>query len=276
MNKIKMLSIFKTVDGECNVWGTGHATVFVRTGGCTVGCVWCDTKYSWSPISGVSFSPNEVFQMIQIQAGDVRKITLTGGEPLEQDWAALYQLMELLISSGYRITVETSGTQNTIRFRDGFMESRSYLRPTMAQLTFVVDYKLNSSGYKGMMDTANHFQYLRRGDAVKFVLANEADYYEALAESRYLLKMSSFLAQIFFSPCYGEPITERLLAFMKIPDPETGLDALDLGISINLQMHKHLLPKDSRDEEGGGFDFTKRGMGREAWLEQIRKNKAEL
>ena len=39
------MEAFDTVQGEGAF--TGHAAYFIRTGGCDVGCTWCDVKESW-------------------------------------------------------------------------------------------------------------------------------------------------------------------------------------------------------------------------------------
>ena len=45
MNKLPVMEQFLTLQGEG--YHTGRSAVFVRLGGCDVGCVWCDVKQSW-------------------------------------------------------------------------------------------------------------------------------------------------------------------------------------------------------------------------------------
>ena len=42
MNKLPVMEQFLTLQGEG--YHTGRSAVFVRLGGCDVGCVWCDVK----------------------------------------------------------------------------------------------------------------------------------------------------------------------------------------------------------------------------------------
>lgn len=265
---LRILSVFLTVDGEANVWGPGNWSVFVRTAGCGVGCHWCDTKYSWHPSGGQEFTPEALFEIVKQKAGSVKKVTLTGGEPLEQDPVALWTFLKLLLENKFNVTVETAGTIDTLIFRDGLAKAWPNLKLSMCQLTFVVDYKLKSSQFKGSMNFHNHFSKLRRGDVVKFVIGTEEDFEEAVEIAKELDQESSFLAAMYFSPQEGGEIPANELFFrMK----EDGLDAL--GVGINLQLHKYIFPDDSREEEGGGLDFTKRSLGRDEYLRNIKNAK---
>jgi len=265
MNELKVLSAFLTVDGEANVWGPGHWSVFVRFAGCSVGCIWCDTKYSWSAKQGEPFTPLALADAVRDIGGEVRKVTITGGEPLEQDWPQLLCFIKRLIDRRYNVTVETAGTKSTIEFRKQFLKTFPYVDIALGQLTFVVDYKLASSNFKGVMDY-EHFRGLRRGDVVKFVVGNEADFEEASKMAHRLDKERTFLATMYFSPCEGQELSPADL-FYKMK--EVGLD--QLGVGYNLQAHKYIFPKTFRDEEEGGVDFTKHSMGRAEFLARNKK-----
>lgn len=261
--ELRILSVFKTIDGEANVWGPGHWSVFVRTAGCTVGCHWCDTKYSWHAKGGQAFTPEALMEVVKETAGKTRKVTITGGEPLEQDPIALARFISLLVANNFHVTVETAGTEDTLTFRDSVKGNIG-----LGQLTFVVDYKLKSSKFKGRMDLVNHFAKLRRGDVVKFVIGSEEDFNEAVGVARYLDEQNSFLAAMYFSPQDGGKMTfQALFEAMK----KHGMD--DIGVGYNLQMHKVIFPGSFRDEEEGGVDFTKRTLGRDSYLANIKKQK---
>jgi len=266
--KLGILSVFLTIDGEANVYGTGIWSVFVRTRGCTVGCHWCDTKYSWSNKGGEEFYASELLEVLEDvlrknRAEKVRKVTLTGGEPLEQDWVALYLFMRLLIDKGYHVTVETAGTQDTILFREGFKNGWPTLNLSFQNLSFVVDYKLKSSQFKGEMDP-DHFANLRHGDVVKFVIDSSDDLHEASSMAHWLNKQRMFGARMYFSPSHNHIEPEMLVHKMR------ALGLPQIGVGLNMQMQKYIWPEDVRTEEDTGVDFTKRTLGREEYLRRIR------
>jgi len=261
--ELGILSVYKTIDGEANLWHQGNWSVFVRTAGCTVGCHWCDTKYSWSAKGGARFLPPELVEVVKHVGGGIHKVTLTGGEPLEQDWVGLYLFIKLLIEEDYLITVETAGTQDTIQFRNG-LEDMLLFRPPFGMLTFVVDWKLPSSKFKGNMDL-QHFSHLQHGDVVKFVIDTTEDFNEACKVARLLYDKRTFGARMYFSPAHGMMTPVRLFRMMIV----AGMP--NIGVGINLQMHKYIWPIDVRAEENYGVDFTKRTLGREEYLRRIRE-----
>ena len=200
----------------------------------------------------------------QVSQG-VKKVTITGGEPLEQEHEALATFMCLLTDKKYKITVETSGTQSIIQFR---MDYGHILPKKLGDLSFIVDYKLKASHFKGEMDIEGHFALLPRGDVVKFVIDSEQDFWEAVEVVCKLDQYPTFNARMFFSPSHGSMKPARLFAMM--------LDAEmpKKNVGINLQLHKYIWPEDSREEEDlSGIDFTKRTLGRTEFLRRIRQSK---
>jgi len=47
---LRIAETFFSIQGEGPT--AGLPAVFVRVQGCSVGCAWCDTKYSWEPGGG--------------------------------------------------------------------------------------------------------------------------------------------------------------------------------------------------------------------------------
>jgi len=99
----RIAEIFASLQGEGVT--AGLPSLFVRLQGCSVGCVWCDTKYSWDPTKGELLSPQAILE--EAALSDLQNVVLTGGEPLESPLFSL--LVSALKAQGYRIEVETAG-----------------------------------------------------------------------------------------------------------------------------------------------------------------------
>src|SRR5678815_6049615 len=75
----RIAEIFFSIQGEGPT--AGLPAVFIRLQGCSVGCRWCDTKYSWDPAAGRAVDLDEL--MSQARSYPCRRVVITGGEPLE-------------------------------------------------------------------------------------------------------------------------------------------------------------------------------------------------
>ena len=103
---IRVAEVFRSLQGEGPSLGT--PSTFVRLQGCTVGCVWCDTKYSWPADGGTTMTWRALLD--RVAAGreqHIDNVVVTGGEPLEHP--DFPELVEALKHLGLRIEVETSG-----------------------------------------------------------------------------------------------------------------------------------------------------------------------
>lgn len=102
---MRISEIFTSVQGEGIL--AGVPSVFVRTSGCNLRCVWCDTPYtSWQP-EGADMSLEEISRRIEGNE-QVRHVVLTGGEPMIAP--GVVELTRRIRSLGRHLTIETAGT----------------------------------------------------------------------------------------------------------------------------------------------------------------------
>jgi 7-carboxy-7-deazaguanine synthase len=102
---VKIAEIFYSVQGEGSL--VGVPSVFVRTSGCNLRCVWCDTPYtSWNP-EGDELSVEEILARTGAYQ-QARHVVVTGGEPMIAP--QIVELTDCLRARGLHITIETAGT----------------------------------------------------------------------------------------------------------------------------------------------------------------------
>ena len=101
---MKIAEIFHSIQGEGIL--AGVPSVFIRTSGCNLRCVWCDTPYtSWYP-EGADLPVAAILD--QALSRGARHAVVTGGEPMIAP--QIVELTAALRSHALHITVETAGT----------------------------------------------------------------------------------------------------------------------------------------------------------------------
>lgn len=233
-NKVRVLSMFLTVDGECNSFGPGVWSVFIRTVGCDVKCSWCDTKYSWGWNQGTDMDIDSIVARAAVLARrlPLKKITITGGEPLQQWHNGLRKLVDRLLLLGWKISIETSGC---VRIPTELKDATN--------VCLVVDYKLPSSNVAMQPVPANFDQSLGAQHYIKFVITDEHDFYAALTWVD-VFRKEGCLAQMYFSPSFKDVTPKELFTWMK-----TNELCKSLGVRMNMQMHKFIFAGSWREEE---------------------------
>ena len=99
---LPLMEHFYTLQGEGRY--TGHASYFLRLGGCDVGCVWCDVKESWDASKHPLVQIESMVKFVVDEKAPIAVIT--GGEPLMHN---LDELTSTLKNNGIRTHIETSG-----------------------------------------------------------------------------------------------------------------------------------------------------------------------
>lgn len=175
----RIAEIFFSIQGEGPT--AGLPAVFIRLQGCSVGCQWCDTKYSWDPAAGRAV--DLVGLMSQARSYPCRRVVITGGEPLES--SLFCPLVSALQDEQFEIEVETSGTVEP--------PSRSG-----REIQWNVSVKLAASGVEESrrINPAAIGRFLEYHAWWKFVVAGDEDLAEALRlAERFALPRERILLQ---------------------------------------------------------------------------------
>jgi organic radical activating enzyme len=103
---LKINEIFWSFQGEG--LRAGYPSIFLRLAGCGLRCPYCDTQYAWETVTSGTMAVHDILaEMEQYRAKYPHsQVVLTGGEPLEQDLAAIVYALK---QKNYFIAVETNG-----------------------------------------------------------------------------------------------------------------------------------------------------------------------
>jgi 7-carboxy-7-deazaguanine synthase len=209
---MRITEIYASVQGETQY--AGLPCTLVRTTGCDLRCNYCDSAFSFYGGSEMSL------EAILAEVGRLGAplVLLTGGEPLLQ--REIGALAEQLLAQGYRVMIETSGAHPV-----------SALPPEVIR---IVDVKTPASGESHRMRW-DVLDGLRAQDAVKFVVADEADYHWAadLIRSRSL----GGRTEVLLSPVHGRLDPKQLVGWI-LRDR--------LPARLNLQIHKYIWAPEAR------------------------------
>jgi 7-carboxy-7-deazaguanine synthase len=147
---------FVSLQGEGSL--IGSPSFFIRLDGCPLRCAWCDTPYALAGDAGRAMTVEELAEM----AAPLRRVVITGGEPLAQDIRPLVDRL----APRHHITVETSGTI----FAD---------LPNVS--LFSISPKVGSSGYRPKPAVLRKYCAAAASRLhFKFVIADDRDLEEAL------------------------------------------------------------------------------------------------
>lgn len=174
---MRIAEIYASLQGEGMLAGT--PSVFVRTSGCNLRCVWCDTPFtSWQP-EGDDMPVAAILDAVR--ATGARHAVVTGGEPLL--FGETVAVCAALRAEGVHVTVETAGTVLPPGFT-GTLADLCSISPKLASSLPPAD---TAGGWRGRHEAAR-----RRDDVIltlaapgrhqlKFVVDSPADFAEAEA-----------------------------------------------------------------------------------------------
>jgi 7-carboxy-7-deazaguanine synthase len=203
---IRIHEIFFSIQGEAS--RVGLPTVFVRLTGCPLRCGYCDTAYAFH---GGELATVENI-MAEVATHGVRRVTVTGGEPLAQKECLV--LLKSLCNTGYDVSLETSGAMDICNVDE--------------RVSVILDVKTPGSGEVDKNLWAN-ITLLKPKDEVKFVLCDQADY--AWAKQVLVERDIAAKCPVLFSPVYGQ-LEPRDLAEWILGDR--------LQVRMQIQLHKVL------------------------------------
>jgi 7-carboxy-7-deazaguanine synthase len=206
---------FHSIQGESTQ--AGRPCFFIRLTGCHLRCGYCDTEYAFH--EGNEFSVDDV--LAKVRETGCPLVQITGGEPLLQ--RPVYPLMERLLSEGYDVMLETSGSLDASRVPNGVRR--------------IFDIKTPGSGEADSNRWENFApENLRQGDEIKFVLCSRADYEWARDIVREKLSPTAPAGGTSSVPILFSPMWEGI----KPADLAEWIVADKLPVRFQLQLHKIL------------------------------------
>jgi 7-carboxy-7-deazaguanine synthase len=230
--KTEVSAIYPAFQGEQNEWGIGEPVIFLRLSFCHLRCylstlgTLCDTPEALEKGSGKEMSIPEIIAVLDVISeamGGVKRICLTGGDPLARPKEFLHALFQELGKAQYNVSVETSGTIDPTPY---FIYNR---------VSWVLDYKGKSTGVKQRSIVPDVLEEMSARDFVKFVIFDEEDYNEMLAV---INPWTNHQAQIVAGIYQGAPCKlDTLTLFNWLVR-----DSLLGKVKINMQTHKFAVP----------------------------------
>jgi len=202
--------IYKSIQGESTF--AGLPCTFVRTTGCNLRCVWCDTPQAF--YGGTRMTRAAV--LAKALSLETELVEITGGEPLLQP--AVLPLMADLCDAGKTVLIETSGEADV-----SGVDRRVHK---------IMDLKPPGSG-ESHRNRWSNLEHLTEGDEIKFVLADRADY----EWMRDVIRERGIAARkLLASTVFGKLSARDLVAWV-LEDK--------LGVRVQLQLHKHIWSPDA-------------------------------
>ena len=205
---LRITEIFLSIQGESS--HAGRPCAFVRLTGCPMRCVWCDSEYTFTGGTRISFE--EIFA--QLEKFNCNLVEVTGGDPLAQK--NVYPFITELLNKGYEVLIETGGF-----FSIEKVDERAKV---------ILDVKCPASGESERNHWANLERLKPEKDEVKFVIADLNDW-EFAKEVIKKYDLENRTKEILISPVFG---IENLRQIAETVSKSS------LKVRLNLQLHKYI------------------------------------
>jgi len=195
--------IYSALDGE-GPW-QGYPVTIVRLMGCNLRCSYCDTAFAYS--EGQKETVGNALK--KVSGLRIRKVLVTGGEPLAQGGARFF--IRELLRLGFEVSIETNGSYS--------------LKGIPEKVVKIVDVKTPGSGEGGSFLEGN-LDLLDEKDCLKFVVTSKDDYEWARG---FLSPRRKIRCEAVFAPAFGM-VEPRALAAWMLRD--------NCPARFSLQLHK--------------------------------------
>ncbi len=209
---MRITEIFHSIQGESTY--SGLPCVFVRTTGCNLRCIWCDTAYAF--YGGQEMRLEEI--LARVRGYHCKLVELTGGEPMLQKETP--ELARRLLQEGFTVLIETGGSLD--------------LSPLDTRVIKIMDLKCPGSGEADRNYWPN-LEILQPHDQIKFVIKDRRDYDWAVRVIREHHLEERF--PLLFSPVFNA-MDYRQLAEWLLADR--------VNARFQIQLHKYIWPPDMR------------------------------
>ena len=211
---LRITEIFLSIQGESS--HAGRPCAFVRLTGCPMRCVWCDSEYTFTGGTRISF--DEIFA--RLKEFGCNLVEVTGGDPLAQK--NVFPFITRLCDEGFEVLIETGGFFSTEN-----VDERAKI---------ILDVKCPSSGEAERNHWANLERLRKDKDEVKFVVADLNDWeFAKRIITEYDLQNRA--KEILISPVFG---------IKNLAEIAEAVSKSDLKVRLNLQLHKYIWGAETR------------------------------
>jgi organic radical activating enzyme len=237
--KISVSETFYSIQGEGRYIGT--PAVFLRTQGCLLNCVWCDTYQVWK--SGKEYSFKELLDLWKYR-GYIRAlnrgahIILTGGEPLAR-YREIAGFLNSLVERYTRryntpVEIETAGTVMPNGQLNDFYPYYN-VSPKLANSGMDMERRNRPDVMKYLAELSWESNQYRSGSSFKFVVSNREDIQEAI---------DTYIEPYFISPS-SVYIMAQAQTRKELQEREPMIVDLakEYGLKYSTRLHLHIWDK---------------------------------